>query len=75
MEDVPQNEEVTWTPRMRDRRQYDRRNDTRDFQTNGKSLNVSNLRKSGDRRVSTDRRQNVTVTITGRAIDVEDGRP
>ena len=62
-------EEVVWTPQMPDRRKNDRRGNTRDLQTNGKVLTISD---SNDRRRGNDRRKKVTVTITGRAIDVEE---
>ena len=75
MSDVSDNEKVVWTPRMPDRRKTDRRDGQQDFQTNGKSLNISNMRKLSDRRSRPDRRNNVSVTITGRAIDIEEGRP
>ena len=71
MSEEAKSEEVVWTPRMVDRRQDNRRGNA-DLQTNGKTLNISNMRKGADRRNSLDRRENNSVTITGRAIDVED---
>ena len=65
MSDSDSIEEVIWTPQMPDRRKGNRRDSTRNVQPNGQQLKVS------ERRSSNDRRKSVTVTITGRAIDVE----
>jgi len=64
------NEEVVWTPLMQDRRKNDRRNNVRDFQANGRSLNITEYATGMERRRGNDRRQEITLTITGRAIDV-----
>ena len=74
MPDNSNNDEVVWTPQMPDRRKADRRGNARDMQTNGKSMSISSQSDSDDRRASNDRRQKVTVTITGRAMDVEVSR-
>lgn len=66
------NDEVVWTPQMPDRRKADRRGSARDLQTNGKSMRISSQDDNNDRRDSSDRRKKVTVTITGRAMDVEE---
>jgi len=66
------NEQVIWTPQMPDRRKKDRRDNTRDFYPNGKSMNISDLKNTQERRNRPDRRKKVSVTITGRAIDVEE---
>ncbi len=76
MSDVEKNEQIVWTPQMLDRRKNDRRGHTRDFYTTGKMLNVSDLNnnnkwRSNDDRRKGDRRNKVTVTITGRAMEVE----
>ncbi|MCP4411387.1 MAG: hypothetical protein GY808_02275 [Gammaproteobacteria bacterium] len=76
MSDVEKNEQIVWTPQMLDRRKNDRRARNRDFYTTGKMLNVSDLknnnnRLSTDNRRKGDRRKKVSVTITGRAIEVE----
>jgi len=68
MSEVIESENIVWTPQMPDRRKHDRRNNIRDFNPNGKSLNIS------DRRAPSDRRKRISVTITGRAIDVEELR-
>ncbi len=75
MSEVIENENIVWTPQMPDRRKQDRRNNVRDFHPNGKSLNISDMKNMTDRRASSDRRKKVSVTITGRAIDVEELRP
>ncbi len=64
------NEKVIWTPQMPDRRKNDRRG-VGDIQTTGKSLNISDMKNGSDRRTGTDRRKKISVTITGRAIEVE----
>ncbi|MFT5451154.1 MAG: hypothetical protein ACI9N9_000637 [Enterobacterales bacterium] len=61
-------EEVVWTPQMPDRRKGSRRDNARNVQPNGKQLKVA--LPSSERRRGKDRRKTVTVTITGRAIDV-----
>jgi len=76
MSDVKNNEQIVWTPQMPDRRKNDRRVNTRDFYTSGKMLNVSDLKSNNDRRATGDRRKGdrrtkVSVTITGRAMEVE----
>ncbi len=71
MSDVPSDEQIVWTPDMPDRRKNDRRNNARDLQTTGKSLNISNMRNGSDRRKGPDRRKTVSVTITGRAVEVD----
>lgn len=72
MSEVIENENIVWTPQMPDRRKHDRRNNVRDFNPNGKSLNISDMKNMTDRRAFSDRRKKVSVTITGRAIDVEE---
>ncbi len=62
--------EIIWTPQMPDRRKNDRRGDARELFTNGKALNVDS-RSNDERRRGDDRRKKVSVTITGRAMDVE----
>jgi hypothetical protein len=62
-------EEVVWTPQMPDRRKGNRRDSTRNVHPNGQQLKVSS--QYSERRKSNDRRKSVTVTITGRAIDVD----
>jgi len=64
------NDEIVWTPDMPDRRKNDRREGARELFTNGKAVSV-NTASSGERRRGNDRRKTVSVTITGRAIDVE----
>ncbi len=76
MSDVEKNEQIVWTPQMPDRRKNDRRARNRDFYTTGKMLNVSDLKNNNNRgstddRRRGDRRKKVSVTITGRAIEVE----
>jgi len=65
-----ENEEIIWTPDMPDRRKNDRRGNARELFTNGKAQNVNSTATS-ERRRGADRRKTVSVTITGRAIDVE----
>ena len=66
-------EEIVWTSEMPDRRKGDRRQGIQDFQANGRALNVSEYSSTIDRRRSRGRRKTdqVTLTITGRAIDVD----
>ncbi|MCP4413643.1 MAG: hypothetical protein GY808_13875 [Gammaproteobacteria bacterium] len=76
MSDVEKNEQIVWTPQMPDRRKNDRRVTNRDFHTTGKMLNISDLKNnyiqcSTDDRRKTDRRKKMSITITGRAIEVE----
>lgn len=68
MSEEIENEEVIWTPQMPDRRKSDRRAGPREFNPNAKTLNIS----QADRRAKSDRRKTVSVTITGRAMDVAD---
>jgi len=70
MSESTQTEEVVWTPQMPDRRKGDRRSANRDFNPNGKTMSISN----SERRAGPDRRKAVSVTITGRAMDVEEHR-
>lgn len=70
MSDVKSNEQVIWTPLMKDRRKNNRRDNERNLHTNGKTVNISDMKTFNDMRVLSDRRKRVTVTITGRAIDV-----
>lgn len=60
-------EEVVWTETLSDRRLRDRRNgiDRRDM--TGQALYVPSMRTGEDRRVS-DRRDTVTLVITGRPM-------
>ncbi len=76
MSEVNNNEQIVWTPQMPDRRKKDRRDNTRDLHTSGKMLNVSDMKNNNDRRSimdrrKGDRRKKVSVTVTGRAIEVE----
>ena len=76
MSEVNNNEQIVWTPQMPDRRQKDRRGNTSDLHTSGKMLNVSDMKTNNDRRSVMDRRKGdrrtkVSVTVTGRAIEVE----
>ncbi|PCJ48254.1 MAG: hypothetical protein COA74_09030 [Gammaproteobacteria bacterium] len=63
--------EVIWTPQMPDRRKGSRRENARNVHPNGQQLKISNEQYDEDRRRGRDRRKKVTVTITGRAIDIE----
>jgi hypothetical protein len=66
-------EEVVWNPQMPDRRTADRR-DPLPEDANGKTLRIRDPNTSFDRRASRGRRQSdkqVTVTLTGRAVDVK----
>ncbi len=71
MSDVDKNEQIVWTPQMPDRRRSDRRGNVREFYANGKSLNISDMKNASDRRTGYDRRKIITVTITGRAMEIE----
>ncbi|MFT5521884.1 MAG: hypothetical protein ACI9IA_002490 [Enterobacterales bacterium] len=62
-------DEIVWTPQMPDRRKGSRRNNARNVKPNGQQLKVSF--QYSERRRDNDRRKTVTLTITGRAIDVE----
>ena len=62
-------EEVVWTPQMPDRRKGSRRDNARNVQPNGQQLKVSS--QHSERRRGNDRRKAVTLTITGRAIEVD----
>ena len=62
-------DEVVWTPQMPDRRKGSRRDNARNVQPNGQQLKVSS--QYSERRYGSDRRKTLTVTITGRAMDVE----
>lgn len=68
MHDVSNNEEVVWTPQMPDRRK-NRRRASKDLYPNGKTMNVASANQGKERRHRIDRRKN-SVTITGRAMDV-----
>ena len=72
MSEVKTNEHVVWTPLMPDRRKNNRRDNESSLHTNGKVVNISDMKTFTDKRVLTDRRKRVTVTITGRAIDVKE---
>ena len=61
-------EGVVWTPQMPDRRKGSRRGHVRHVKPNGQLLKVSS--EFLERRCSNDRRNSITVTITGRAIEV-----
>ena len=65
----PDDEIVTWTPKMPDRRISERRGGIDRRQYHGKPLNVPNTIRSGDERRKCDRRKKVRLTITGRAMD------
>jgi len=67
-------EEIVWTPQMPDRRKNDRRGNAREFHPNGKAMSIENQNTISDRRHCNDRRKTVSVTITGRAMDVEEAR-
>ncbi|NNJ72335.1 MAG: hypothetical protein HKP09_04045 [Enterobacterales bacterium] len=56
---------VIWTPLMPDRRANDRRQDMGEYQTNSRVMTIS------DRRQGADRRKAVTITVTGRAMEVD----
>ena len=76
MSEVNNNEQIVLTPQMPDRRKKNRRDNTRDLNTSGKMLNVSDIKNNNDRRSvmdrrKGDRRKKVSVTVTGRAIEVE----
>ncbi len=64
------NDQVTWTSEMPDRRQNDRRSIENRRRMSGEKnvLKVPNLRK-GDERRTNDRRK-IKLTITGRAVEV-----
>jgi len=64
---LSENEEVTWTPTMPDRRLADRRAGIDRRAVNGRQMTVPDLRSQQDRR-GEDRRK-VRLTITGRAIN------
>lgn len=64
---LSENEEVTWTPTMPDRRLADRRTGIDRRAVNGRQMTVPDLRSQQDRR-GEDRRK-VRLTITGRAIN------
>ena len=57
-------QDVVWTPLMPDRRKSDRRQDVSEYHSRSRVLNIS------DRRTGNDRRKSVTVTVTGRAMEV-----
>jgi hypothetical protein len=65
--DVPDDEQVQWTPDMPDRRANDRREGIDRRQVNGRQMNVPDLRESSDRRG--EERRKVRITITGRALN------
>ena len=48
MSKATENENIVWTPQMPDRRKNDRRDKVRDFHTNGKSLNISDMKDRRD---------------------------
>ena len=58
-------QDVVWTPLMPDRRKQDRRRDVGEYQASSRVMNIS------DRRTGNDRRKTVTVTVTGRAMEVQ----
>ena len=64
-------DDIVWTSEMPDRRQADRRLSIGDFQASSRVLNVAEYGKTIERRRSGGRRQTdqITLTITGRAID------
>ena len=72
MSETAKNDKVVWTSEMPDRRKGDRRS-VQDFQANGRALNVTEYGKSIERRRNRGRRKSdqVTLTITGRAIDID----
>lgn len=72
MSDIAPSEQVIWTPQMPDRRKSDRRGGARDIKTNGKIINIANLTSEDERRRVRDRRVKLTITITGRAMDVNE---
>jgi len=74
MSEVENDEQVVWTPQMPDRRKNDRRGNAREFYTTGKSINISDMKSDSERRSGADRRKKITVTITGRAMEVEQDR-
>lgn len=59
------NKGVIWTPLMPDRRKQDRRSDVDEYHANSRVMNIS------DRRTGTDRRKTETITVTGRAMEVQ----
>ncbi|MEM9103020.1 MAG: hypothetical protein AAGB12_11925 [Pseudomonadota bacterium] len=63
-------ERIIWTPNMPDRRKIDRRSGWDRRECQGKPINIPDvdIRNGKDRRKS-DRRQSITLTITGRAMD------
>ena len=63
------NTEIVWTPQMPDRRKGDRRSASRTVHPNGQQMSIQ-AAKVSERRAGPDRRKQVTVTITGRAMDV-----
>ncbi len=71
MSEINNNEQVVWTPQMEDRRKNDRRNNTGELFTTGKTLNISDLKNNSERRTGEDRRKTITLTITGRAMEVD----
>ena len=73
MSDTAKHDKVVWTSEMPDRRKGDRRSGVQDFQANGRALNVTEYGKTIDRRQNRGRRKTdqVTLTITGRAIDID----
>ena len=73
MSPTAKHDDVIWTSEMPDRRKGDRRQNVQDFQANGRALNVTEYGKTIDRRRNRGRRKtdNVTLTITGRAIEID----
>lgn len=73
MSPTAKHDDIIWTSEMPDRRKEDRRKSVHDFQANGRALNVTEYGNTFERRRSPGRRKtdNVTLTITGRAIDVD----
>ena len=72
MSETANNENIIWTSEMPDRRKSERRS-IHDFQANSRALNVTEYGKTIERRHNNGRRKTdqVTLTITGRAIDIE----
>jgi hypothetical protein len=73
MPEQKQEDDIVWTTEMPDRRKGERRNGVQDFQANGRALNVSEYPRTIDRRRNRGRRKTdqVTLTITGRAMEVD----
>ena len=74
MSESESDKDIVWNPQMPDRRKNDRRDTARNVQPNGQQMNIANEQNNNERRRGRDRRKKVTVTITGRAMDVEQGK-